>query len=151
MSLLTKLKEDRIFFFKQRNETAKAKVAYQLLGVLISESTKKDKEPKDDFIVSTMKKFIENANVIINNAKDPIDKYEANLEIEILTEYLPKQLTDEEIIGIIVSLYENGNGSSLGEVMRYFKENYINQYDDTKLSSIVVEVLNERKGIVKNG
>jgi hypothetical protein len=35
--------------------------------------------------------------------------------------------------------------------MRYFKENYMNQYDGAKLSSIVVEVLNERKGIVKNG
>lgn len=46
-------------------------------------------------------------------------------EIAVLEEFLPKQLTNEQLAAII----KNTPASSLGDLMKFLKENHAGQYD----------------------
>lgn len=135
--LINKLKEARIFHFKQRNDHPISRVAYSVLGVLIGDATKDSKEPDDAKVISTIKKFIENAKVCLENAKDELTKYQSKAEIEFLSGYLPKQL-DEVSIRTLMTPFK---GQNIGVVMKYFKENYSGQYDGALVSKIAKEMI----------
>lgn len=63
-------------------------------------------------------------------------------EMNIMEEYLPKQLSEDEIRDIILSRIVQSNvPCNMGVVMKYFKENYSGQYDGKVVSSITKEML----------
>lgn len=63
-------------------------------------------------------------------------------EMNIMEEYLPKQLSEDEIRDIILSRIVQSNvPCNMGVVMKYFKENYSGQYDGKIVSSITKEML----------
>jgi uncharacterized protein YqeY len=142
--LFEQLKKDRIAHFKKRNDDPVSKVAYNVLGVLISDSSKDVKEPDDTKVIGVIKKFIENAKFTLDKAEDQLSKYTAGKEIEVLEAYLPKQLTEPEIRAIIVDLKENSETESnklLGFTMAHFKQLYSGQYDGGLVSRIAKELL----------
>lgn len=59
-----------------------------------------------------------------------------------LKEYIKVQLTEEEIRTIIMGLMVRSDVQyNMGLVMKYFKENYPNQYDGKLVSQIAKEML----------
>lgn len=105
-----------------------------ILRVLMAEidrgQTKSDGE-----ILSLIKKMCENIN---QTTKDPI-------EIEILIEYLPQELSEKEIVVIVDELVKFENYSTIkdmGKIMKFFKINHSSKYDGKMLSEIVIKKLN---------
>lgn len=139
--LFEQIKKDRINHFKQRNTDAKSRVGYSILGVLIGDSTKETKEPNDEKIISLIKKFIENAKICKDNAKDDLTRFTSEKEIEILSDYLPKQLTEDEIRNIIIVTFIDAGSRNLGDIMKHFKNNFSGQYDGGLVSSIAKQVI----------
>ena len=58
-------------------------------------------------------------------------------EMNIMEEYLPKQLSEEEIKDIVMRLMVQSDiPCNMGVVMKYFKENYSGQYDGKMVSTV---------------
>ena len=80
---------------------------------------------------------------IESGRQDLIDA--TNTEITILEEFLPTQLTNDEIDNIIKQEIENNSYSSMkdmGKLMGYFKNNYSGQCDMGYVSKKIKEMLN---------
>lgn len=143
MNLFERIKSDRIESFKTKNNIKK-----DLLGCVISESSKDDKNPTDSKVISTIKKFISNndeviANLSMNISGTPvlniISKHQ--LENDILNLYLPKQLQESEYCDLIINAIENGK-SDIKSLNQYFKDQYDGRYNSKFLNEKIKEVLN---------
>lgn len=136
MNMIEQIKADRIVAFK-----AKENIKKNLLGCLIGDSTKEDKEPSDLVVLSYIKKFIDGAKIVQKNTEpSDYEYYKASIEIEILESYRPKQMTEEEIITIITAIKVSGD-TNLGIIMKYFKDSFPNLYDGAVVSKIAKEIL----------
>lgn len=145
MSILNRIKEDQI---SARKIKATAKV--DLLTTLYSEAFmigKNDggRASTDAEVIAVIKKFIKNINECLAVDLQPAVRAAYEVELEILNEYLPKQLTEDEIRSIINSLQITAKASSkkleMGEIMKYFKENHAGLYDGRFLSLMSKEML----------
>lgn len=119
------------------------KIKSNLLGTIIAECTKTAKDPSDEIITSTIKKFLKNNNETQNAIKDTNNASKLSellLEEEILKYYLPKMLDEQEIRDIITVRKDNGD-NNLGVIMKFFKTHYENSYDGALVSKIAKEVL----------
>ena len=107
------------------------------------------KETDDEDIKKLLKKMIKQRNESIevykkNNRNDllEIEKQEQ----EILSSYLPKQMTEEETKKICVDLINSTNASSIkdiGKVMGELKKNYSDTLDFSLAGKVLKELLNK--------
>ena len=117
-------------------------VVYSLLGVLLGELDRlpipRSQEPSEDQIYSVLKKLYDGAEYCAS--KDLSE--ESKIEYTYLKDYIKTQLTDGEIRTIIMGLMIRSDIQyNMGLVMKYFKENYPNQYDGKLVSQIAKEML----------
>lgn len=94
----------------------------------------------DSDVVKVVRQFLKSVEENLSYAaqgKLPTETVEKlKKEKDILESYLPKQLSAEEIREII----KNSSAKSIGEAMKYLKENYDGQYDGKLASQIAKEV-----------
>ena len=79
-----------------------------------------------------------------NNRKDLLD-VEQN-EVDVLSNYLPKQLSEEETKSLCQEVVGKLNAQSIkdmGKVMGELKKNYSDSLDFSKAGSILKEILNK--------
>lgn len=77
------------------------------------------------------------------NRSDLADK--ENSEINIISEFLPEQITNEKLIEGILKIIENANASSMkdmGKVMGIATKKYKGQTDNSRIAQIIKEKLN---------
>ena len=89
-------------------------------------------ELTDELVIKMFQKFIKNLEMV-NDER-------SKQEIEILNEYMPKQLAENEIEDIIQSLIVTNNYSSMkdmGKIMSDFTADYSGQADMKLVSTIV--------------
>ena len=94
-----------------------------------------------------IKKMIKQRNLAIDSFKkanrlDLVEKEE--LENKLLSIYLPKQLSDEELLSVITKVVKYTKAESIrdmGKVMKVLKEDYGDQCDFQKASKLVKESL----------
>lgn len=103
-----------------------------ILRVLIGEFNRIGKTVTDEQVISIVKKMIENAKIIGGQER----------EIEILSTYLPKQLTEVQLSGIISALIFENNYTSkdMGKVMASLKATYSGQYDGKLASTLIKDI-----------
>jgi uncharacterized protein YqeY len=68
-------------------------------------------------------------------------KAKLQAEIAVLENFLPKQLSSDELEKIIVHLKESTPGLALNLVMKHLKDNYAGQYDGKSASEIAKRVV----------
>lgn len=135
-------------------EARKAKITLtsSLLTTLLGEiqsstigttaSSSGDFNPSDSEVLKVINKFIKNAKETLKLKPDNVT---VSLELKLLENYLPKQLTDDElkqIISDIVSKFHENvqpNGR-IGLVMKELKVNYENRYDASKVKDIILDI-----------
>ena len=128
MSIQQKVMQDLKEAMLAKNEAKKS-----LLRVLIGEFNRKGKELTDGEVVAEIKKMIENAKLMGNDG-----------EIEILSIYLPKQLSVNELENIVKATAQLNNYSSMkdmGSLMKHLSDNYQGRYDGKLASQIVRQCL----------
>lgn len=127
MRVQEKIKADLKEAIKSGNTKKK-----NLLRVVIGEFNRIGKELNDEDAVKEIKKMYANASdAQIGNP----------VEAEILSEYLPKELSEDELANVIKKIVNYQGLSSMkdmGIVMAKLKEIHPNQYDG-KLASILVK------------
>lgn len=107
----------------------KDKEKLSFLRVIIGEFNRVDKVVSDEKALNILKRLYENAKQL-NNL----------LEIQILDEYLPKELSDFDLQKFIEQIVTDYNCKSIGEVMKVLKNSGLN-YDGKKASNIIKNLL----------
>jgi len=124
----TTIKNDMITAMKNKDA-----VTRDTLRVLIGELDRNF--IKDDVdVVKTVNKMVQNIKETTNDQD----------EINVLSKYLPKQMTEDEISQNAANFIAENKLESpreMGKVMGYFSKNYAGQYDGKVLSNIVKEML----------
>ena len=107
------------------------------------------KDTNDEDIKKLLKKMIkqrsESIEIYKKNNREDLLKVEEN-EVSILSNYLPKQLSDEETKNICLETVKKINAQSIkdmGKVMGELKKKYSDNLDFSKAGAILKEVLNK--------
>jgi uncharacterized protein YqeY len=147
MSLLQKIKADQVAARKARSSVDAA-----ILTTLIGEAEAVGKnggnrEVTDAEVVAMIKKFVKNLDETIRIAGDYRDGDACDRawsEKQVLEQYLPKQLTEDELRMAMSELIAN-NGLSgakaMGVLMKELKTNYEGLYDGALASKLAKELL----------
>ena len=153
MSLKNKIENDYQSSLKSKD---KVKIStYRLILSSIKDldianrSGPKKKETYDDDIKKLLKKMIKQRAESIeiykkNNRKDLLDVEQS--EVDVLSSYLPKQLSEEETKSLcqeVVGKLNAQNIKDMGKVMGELKKNYSDSLDFSKAGSILKEILNK--------
>ena len=108
------------------------------------------KETDDEDIKKLLKKMIKQRNESVEiykkNKREDLLKIEQG-EIDLLSTYLPKQLSEEEtkkICSEIISKVGAQSIKDMGKVMGELKKNYSDSIDFSKAGSILKELLNKQ-------
>jgi uncharacterized protein len=113
------------------NEARKARDSgkVSILTTLKGEIERKD-DKSDASVIQEVKKMVQNIQTTTND----------QFEMEVLSTYLPKQLTVNEMENIVKEVVEANGYNSMKDmklVMKHFESNYSGQYDGKALSGIV--------------
>ena len=153
MSLKNKIENDYQSSLKSKD---KVKIStYRLILSSIKDldianrSGPKKKETDDNDIKQLLKKMIKQRAESIeiykkNNRKDLLDVEQS--EVDVLYNYLPKQLSEEETKSLCQEVVGKLNAQSIkdmGKVMGELKKNYSDSLDFSKAGSILKEILNK--------
>ncbi len=117
---------------------------------IVNRSGPNKKETNDEDIKKLLKKMIKQRSESIevykkNNRQDLLEVEEK--ESEILSGYLPKQLSDEETKKICEETINKLNASSIkdmGKVMGELKKNYSDNVDFSKAGTLLKDLLNKK-------
>ena len=153
MSLKSKIETDYQNSLKSKD---KGKIStYRLILASIKDldianrSGPKKKETDDNDVKQILKKMIkqrsESIEIYKKNNREDLLKVEEN-EVSVLSNYLPKQLSDEETKNICLEIVKKINAQSIkdmGKVMGELKKNYSDNLDFSKAGAILKEVLNK--------
>ena len=153
MSLKSKIESDYQNSLKSKD---KVKIStYRLILASIKDldianrSGPKKKETDDNDVKQLLKKMIkqrsESIEIYKKNNREDLLKVEEN-EVSILSNYLPKQLSDEETKNVCLEIVKKINAQSIkdmGKVMGELKKNYSDNLDFSKAGAILKEVLNK--------
>jgi len=153
MSLRDKIENDYKSALKSKDKNKISTYRLILSGIkdldINNRSGLQKKETDDNDIKKLLKKMIKQRSESIeiykkNNRSDllEIEQGEAN----VISEYLPKQLGDEETKKICSDIIERTGASSIkdmGKVMGELKKNYADSIDFSKASTILKELLNK--------
>ena len=153
MSLRDKIEIDYKNSLKSKD---KAKIStYRLIlsGIkdldIVNRSGPNKKDTNDEDIKKLLKKMIKQRSESIemyrkNNRNDLFEIEEK--EVEVLSKYLPKQLSEEETKKICNDVVKKVGASSIkdmGKVMGEMKKNYSDSIDFSKAGTIIKEILNK--------
>ncbi len=153
MSLKSKIESDYQNSLKSKD---KGKIStYRLILASIKDldianrSGPKKKETDDNDVKQLLKKMIkqrsESIEIYKKNNREDLLKVEEN-EVSVLSNYLPKQLSDEETKNICLEIVKKINAQSIkdmGKVMGELKKKYSDNLDFSKAGAILKEVLNK--------
>lgn len=95
-----------------------------------------NRETTDEEALKVIVKFVKNIDETVS-VLDPSDNRAILLyrEREILSEFLPKMLTHDELVSILKEKFPEP--APIKDIMSFLKENYANQYDGKVASGIV--------------
>ena len=151
MSLRTEIETKLQNALKERNKLQISTLRLILAGIkdrdIANRTADNREEIKDESIKSLLKKMIKQRNESIeiykkNNRTDLLEIEKG--EVEIISTFLPKQLSDTETLKIckeaIQSIKAQGP-KDIGKVMESIKKKYANVLDFSKVGSQVKEIL----------
>ena len=116
----------------EKNKYRENKVIYDMLCVLVGEIDRMPNRSK-----STADEIYTCVNRMYNNAKEMSQyKEESRIELEYLQDYIKKQLTDAELVEIIMQYKEDGL-KNIGDYMRALNTEYKGRFDGKKASQLI--------------
>lgn len=146
MGLLQKIKYDQLSARKEKRTKAAS-----LLTTLIGEASmvgKNDgnRESTDLEVINVIRKFIKNINETLSVMKPGSDSFN-NLQEEkiLLTAYLPKQLSENDLRFIVISYIDTFCDADIGTIMKFLKTTHDGKYDSKLAVKVVKEYLEKNK------
>ena len=153
--LVEKIKKNLTEFVKSGKKTEISITRLLLAAIKDREITLRknaniDEDISDSEVIDIVNKMIKQRNQTINTYLDAGRQDLAEkerLEAELLSIYLPKQLSEEDLISIVENTIKKIKADSIrdmGKVMNDLKKNYSGQCDFQKVSLIVKDRLSSK-------
>ena len=154
MSLREKIESDYKNALKSKDKNKISTYRLILSGIkdldINNRSGPNKKETDDEDIKKLLKKMIkqrsESIEVYKKNNRGDLLEIEEN-EVNVLSEYLPKQMSEEETINICKQIIEKTGASSIkemGKVMGELKQNHANTIDFSKAGALIKDLLSNK-------
>ena len=151
MSLREKIESDYKNALKSKDKNKISTYRLILSGIkdldINNRSGPNKKETDDEDIKKLLKKMIkqrsESIEVYKKNSRIDLLEIEEN-EVNVLSEYLPKQMSEEETISICKQIIEKTGASSIkemGKVMGELKQNHDDTIDFSKAGALIKDLL----------
>lgn len=120
----------------ERTSRKEDKVIYNLLTVILGELDRLPtrENPSENQIYNVIKKMYDNAYSIKDINRD------SAIEAFYLKDFIKKQLTDSELVGIMMQYKEDGL-KNIGDYMRALNSEYKGQFDGKKASEIIKKIM----------
>lgn len=141
---LIKREQIKLRIASVKDMTGDSKVKASCLTTLMGELetlAKKGKDLDDVLVIQLIKKFLKGNKEMQQHCTEEETARKLFLEVDLLESFLPKQLSDEELIkvidGIIQGLEESSDKVNMGDVMKSLKQLHDGLFDGRKASSIV--------------
>ena len=140
MSLKETINEKWKEAFKARDMVARSAYEFVKQRIMIAEKSGKYELPLSDEIVSNLivKEYKEREEVLQFYKPEDEAYKNAVAQMKILEEYLPKQMTEDEVIAIIRRIKETE--SNLGKVIGLTVKEVGNSFDKSKIAALVKSV-----------
>ena len=160
MSLREKIESDYKNALKSKDKNRISTYRLILSGIkdldINNRSGPNKKETDDEDIKKLLKKMIkqrsESIDVYKKNNRNDLLEIEEN-EVNVLSEYLPKQMSEKETISICKQIIEKTGASSIkemGKVMGELKQNHSDTIDFSKAGALIKDLLTNKWNIQKN-
>ena len=154
MSLREKIETDYKSALKAKDKNKISTYRLILSGIkdldINNRSGPNKKETDDEDIKKLLKKMIkqrsESIEVYKKNNRIDLLEIEEN-EVNVLSEYLPKQMSEEETISICKQIIEKTGASSIkemGKVMGELKQNHSDTIDFSKAGALIKDLLSNK-------
>ncbi len=135
--LIDEIKKDNVQAMKDHDSVARAIFGVVMNKVLLNsiELKKDGKEQADSDVVQIIQKTIKELKEERENyikVKNETEAENIAKQIEIISKYLPKMMTEDEIKSVINSLEDK----SIPSVMKHFKANYAGKVDMSLVNKI---------------
>ena len=154
MSIKEKINEEYKTALKSKDKNKISTYRLILSGIkdldISNRSGPNKKETDDEDIKKLLKKMIKQRNESVEiykkNKREDLLKIEQG-EIDLLSTYLPKQLSEEEtkkICSEVISKVGAQSIKDMGKVMGELKKNYSDSIDFSKAGSMLKELLNKQ-------
>ena len=160
MSLKSKIENDYENSLKSKDKIEISTYRLILSGIkdleISNRSGPNKKETDDNDVKQLIKKMIKqrNESIEIYRKKNRADLLAAEeKEVNILSSYLPKQLSDEETEDVCRKTINETNAQNIkdmGKVMGILKKNYSDNIDFSKAGAILKEMLNKWWNTLRN-
>ena len=103
-------------------------------------------EIPDEEVIRIVEKNIKQTKEALDFAEKANDENrikEGKFALEVLTPYLPKQLTDDEVNAMIKEIIDNGNYTAkyMGKIMKEIMPKVNGKFDRSKINPMVKEIL----------
>lgn len=128
--------------YKNKDEILKSAFAMVKAKILVEEKSGKYELPlTDEVVVAVITKEVKELKETQTFYK-PEDQMYAEIEAKInaLSEYLPKQMSEDEVKSIIIKLKETEN--NMGKLIGLTIKEVGNRFDKSQISRLVKEVIN---------
>lgn len=139
------LKKDEIAAMKARD---KARVStLRLVSADIKAFEVNERETiSDEGVIKIIEKNIKQIKEALEYAKQVNDEEkiaEGNFALEVLTPYLPEQLSEEEVMNMLKEIITNGNytASDMGKIMKEIMPKVSGKFDRSKINPMVKSLL----------
>ena len=154
MSLREKIETDYKNALKSKDKNKISTYRLILSGIkdldINNRSGPNKKETDDEDIKKLLKKMIkqrsESIEVYKKNNRSDLLEIEEN-EVNVLSEYLPKQMSEEETISICKKIIAKTGASSIkemGKVMGELKQNHSDTIDFSKAGALIKDLLSNK-------
>ena len=154
MSLREKIESDYKNALKSKDKNKISTYRVILAGIkdldINNRAGPNKKETNDEDIKKLLKKMIkqrsESIEVYKKNNRNDLLEIEEN-EVSVLSEYLPKQMSEEETISICNQIIEKTGANSIkemGKVMGELKQNYSDTIDFSKAGALIKDLLTNK-------
>ena len=154
MSLREKIESDYKNALKSKDKNKISTYRLILSGIkdldINNRSGPNKKETDEEDIKKLLKKMIkqrsESIEVYKKNNRVDLLEIEEN-EVNVLSEYLPKQMSEEETISICKQIIEKTGASSIkemGKVMGELKKNYSDTIDFSRAGALIKDLLSNK-------
>lgn len=148
MSLIERLTEDMKLAMKAKDQV-RLSVIRMVRAAIKNAEIEKGRPLTDDDVITVLHRELKQRRDSLHEfekagRQDLVDK--VNAEIEVLTQYLPAQLSDEELLELIRNAVQEVGATSkkdLGNVMRVLMPKVKGRADGKRVNALVQQVLGD--------
>lgn len=143
--LKEQLKKDEIAAMKAR-EKAKVSVLRMVSAEIKAYEVNNREDISDENVVKIIEKSIKQTKEALEYAKQANNEekiQEGNFALEVLTPYLPKQLSEEEVSEMLKEIIANGSYTTkdMGKIMKEIMPKIAGKFDRSKINPMVKGLL----------